>query len=307
MITRRKALAALGAGGALVASGGAVFAQTSAYGRIVSVGGAITETLYALGLGDYLRAADTTSTFPPAALQLPKVGYLRQLSAEGVLAMQPDLIVLSGEAGPVAAVEQLKSSGIPLAQIEIGRTPDAVASMVQSVGATADAEAVAERLAQSIKSHFSDLSDALPDGQRKSVLLVLSAGNGPLLGAGANTAASSVIELAGGALAFPEMQGYKAISLEPVLAADPDWIVLPSHVAMALGGLEGIGSLDVIARTRAGMEGRVAIIDSHYLLGFGPRAPQAAADIASLLYPDAGIPVLGRNASPSSLVTLAGV
>lgn len=307
MITRRKALAALGAGGALVASGSAIFAQTSAYGRIVSVGGAITETLYALGLGDSLQAADTTSTFPSAALRLPKVGYLRQLSAEGVLAMQPDLIVLSGEAGPVAAVEQLKSSGIPLAQIEIGRTPDAVASMVQSVGATAGEEAAADKLAQSIRSDFSDLSDALPDGQSKSVLLILSAGNGPLLGAGANTAASSVIELAGGALAFPEMRGYKAISLEPLLAADPDWIVLPGHVAMALGGREGIGSLDVIARTRAGMEGRVAIIDSHYLLGFGPRAPQAAADLASLLYPDAGIPALGRNASPSSLVTLAGV
>ncbi len=307
MISRRQALAGLGASGAWVASGGAAFAQTSSYGRIVSVGGAITETLFALGLGDSLRAADTTSTFPPQALQLPKVGYLRQLSAEGVLAMRPDLIVLSGEAGPAAAVEQMKSSGLPVAQIEIGRTPDAVASMVQYVGTTAGEEAAADELAQSITSQFSDLSDALPSDQRKSVLLILSVGNGPLLGAGADTAASAMIELAGGVLAFPDMQGYKPISLEPVLAADPAWIVLPSHVAMTLGGPKGIGSFDVIARTRAGQEGRVAVIDSHYLLGFGPRAPQAAADLASLLHPDIEIPNVGRDASPSSLVTLAGV
>lgn len=304
MITRRKALAALGAGGALVASGGAVFAQTSAYGRIVSVGGAITETLYALGLGDNLQAADTTSTFPLAALQLPKVGYLRQLSAEGILAMKPDLVLLSGEAGPAAAVAHLKTAGIALEQIDIGRSPAAVTNMVEAIGAATGEVEAANALAETVTGQFKTLDAALPLGERKSVLLLLAAGNGPLLGAGANTAASAAINLAGGELAFPDMQGYKAVSLEPVLAADPDWIILPSHVAMALGGREGLSALDVVARTRAGAEGRVAIIDSHYLLGFGPRAPQAAADLATLLYPDADIPVLNRDTAPSSLVSL---
>jgi len=306
MISRRSALAGLSAGAALVATGGVSLGQTSSFARIISVGGAITETLFALGLGDRLQAVDTTSTFPGAANSLPKIGYLRQLSAEGILAMKPDLVLLSGEAGPAAAVAQLKTAGIPLEQIEIGRSPAGVAAMIESIGvATGETEA-ARTLSESVKTQFDTLAATLPTGERKSVLLLLAAGSGPLLGAGANTLASGIIDLSGGALAFPDMQGYKAVSLEPVLAANPDWIVMPSHVAMALGGPEGIAALDVVSRTRAGAEGRVAIIDSHYLMGFGPRAPQAAADLATLLYPKAGIPALGRDTTPSTLVTLVG-
>ncbi len=306
MISRRAAIVGLGAGGVLLLSRGGALAQSSAYTRIVSVGGAVTETLFALGMGDRLRAVDTTSTYPASALRLPKVGYLRQLSAEGVLSMEPDLILLSSEAGPAAAVDQLKSSGIPLAQVPVGQTADGLSSMINAVGEAAGLPEEARRLAESVEAQFETLATALPSGPKKSVLLILSAGNGPLLGAGANTAASAIIGFSGGALAFPEMEGYKAISMEPVLAADPDWIVLPSHVCEALGGPEGVAKLDIVSRTTAGTQGRVAVIDSHYLLGFGPRAPMAAADLATLLYPDAAIPALGRNASPSSHVTVLG-
>ncbi len=306
MISRRVVLAGLGAGGALVLSSGGASAQPSSYNRIVSVGGAVTETLFALGLGDKLRAVDTTSTFPVSAQQLPKVGYLRQLSAEGILAMGPDLILLSSEAGPAAAVDQLKSSGVPLAQIPLGRSVDGLSSMINAVGDATGLSEEAGRLAANVETQFRALVDAQPSGPKKSVLLILSAGNGPLLGAGANTAASAIIGLAGGVLAFPEMEGYKALSMEPVLAADPDWIIMPSHVCEALGGPEGVAKLDIVARTTAGAEGRVASIDSHYLLGFGPRAPMAAADLATLLYPDAGIPALEREAAPSPLVTILG-
>lgn len=307
MINRRQAVAGLGAGSTLLLSGSSVLARAGSYTRIISVGGAVTETLYALGLAGKLRAVDTTSTYPASALQLPKVGYLRQLSAEGVLSMEPDLILLSGEAGPAAAVDQLKSSGVPLTEVPVGRSVVGVASMITAVGGATGFSEEAQTLADGVETQFSDLAAALPSGPRKSVLLILSAGNGPLLGAGANTAASAIIDFAGGALAFPEMDGYKAISMEPVLAADPDWIVLPSHVSEALGGPEGVAKLDVVARTTAGAEGRIAIIDSHYLLGFGPRAAMAAADLATLLYPEAAIPALGRKAVPSSLVTTLGV
>jgi len=307
MITRRSALTGIAAGAALLTTGAPTLGQAGVVPkRIVSVGGAVTETLFALGLGDSIRAIDTTSTYPQAVHSLPKVGYLRQLSAEGVLAMQPDLVLLSSEAGPAAAVEQLKAAGIPLAHIDVARSPEGIAGMIESVGEATGTMKAAQVLSAQVTSQFEVLRASVPTENRKSVLLLLAAGNGPLLGAGANTAASAIIGLSGGDLAFPEMQGYKAVSLEPVLAADPDWIVMPSHVAMALGGPEGVSSLDVVSRTRAGAAGRVAIIDSHYLLGFGPRASQAAADLASLLYPDAGIPGLGRDTSPSTLVSLAG-
>ncbi|MEQ9519700.1 MAG: ABC transporter substrate-binding protein [Parvibaculum sp.] len=306
MISRRSVLAGIGAGGSIVITGGVSVGQTASFTRIVSVGGAITETLFALGLGERLLAVDTTSTFPVGVHSLPKIGYLRQLSAEGILAMKPDLLLLSSEAGPAAAVVQLTAAGIPLEKIEVGRSPSGVVAMIEAVGEATGEAVAAQSLSEGVAEQFDTLAAALPTGERKSVLLLLAAGSGPLLGAGANTAASAIIGLGGGALVFPDMQGYKAVSLEPVLAADPDLIVLPSHVAMALGGPEGVAALDVVLRTRAGIEGQVAIIDSHYLMGFGPRAPQAAADFATLLYPDANIPILGRDAVPSTLVSLVG-
>ena len=72
--------------------------------RIVSVSGATTEIVYALGAEKQLVGSDTTSLFPAAALQTPKVGYMRQLSAEGLLSLKPDAVITTHEAGPAAVL-----------------------------------------------------------------------------------------------------------------------------------------------------------------------------------------------------------
>lgn len=306
MIDRRRVLSLLaGAGAAGLHAGagiGALAATSGAPQRIVSVGGAVTETVFALGFGDRVAAADTTSVYPAAAAALPKVGYLRQLSSEGVLAMRPDLVLLGAGAGPAAAVSQIKASSVPVREIDAPMTPEGVGMLVRSTGAALGATERADDLADEIDRRFATLAASLPGEDAPSVLLVLSAGAGPLLGAGSDTAASALIGLAGGRLALPGLEGYRPISLEPVLAADPDWIVVPDHVVTALGGPEGLKRVDVVSATRAGREGRVIVADSLYLLGFGPRTPQAAADLATLLHPGARIPLLGRPEAPSGLV-----
>jgi len=274
--------------------------------KIVSVGGAVTETLYALGLGDRILAADTTSMFPPAARELPKVGYLRQLSSEGVLAMRPDLILLGEGAGPAAAVSQIRNADLNVVEIATGWTPDDVATLIQTVGTAAGSGGKATELAATIKTQFDELAGAIPTTDKPSVLLVLNAGTGPLLGAGKNTAAEAMISMAGGRLALPGFDGYKPLSLEPVLAADPDFILIPSHVVMALGGKAALADIDVIAKTTAGQQGRIIVADSLYVLGFGPRTPQAVADLAELFHPDADIPLAGRPQSPSGRMSLTG-
>ena len=84
--------------------------------RIVCVGGAITEIVFALGAGAHVIAVDTTSLYPGRAVApLPKVGYLRQLSVEGLLSTRPDLILADVDAGPKNVLDQLQSMGAPLA------------------------------------------------------------------------------------------------------------------------------------------------------------------------------------------------
>jgi iron complex transport system substrate-binding protein len=298
----------LGGGPALLAgtSPDARAEASQASERIVSVGGAVTETLFALGLGSKVLAADTTSMFPAEAHALPKVGYLRQLSAEGVLGMRPDLILLGEGAGPAAAVEQIKGADLTVVEVGTPWTPDGVGNLIETVGAAAGSASEAREFAAAVTAQFSGLADTVPTTDKPSVLLVLNAGAGPLLGAGTNTAAEAVITMAGGRLALPTLDGYKPLSLEPVLAADPDFIIMPSHVVAALGGREALADIDVISKTTAGREGRIIIGDSLYLLGFGPRTPQAIADLADIFHPDADIPLAGREQAPSGRLTLAG-
>ncbi|MEQ8747051.1 ABC transporter substrate-binding protein [Pyruvatibacter sp.] len=274
--------------------------------RIVSVGGAVTETLYALGLGGKLLAADTTSMYPAEARALPKVGYLRQLSAEGVLGMRPDLILLGEGAGPAAAVEQIKSADLDVIEIGSPWTPDGIGSLIETVGNATGHAARAADFAITVATQFSELKEAIPTKEQPSVLLVLNAGTGPLFGAGTNTAAEAIITMAGGRLALPTLDGYKPLSLEPVLTADPDYILIPNHVVMALGGEEALANIDVISKTTAGREGRIIVADSLYLLGFGPRTPQAIADLAELFHPDADIPLAGRAQAPSGQMYFTG-
>ena len=82
--------------------------------RIVALGSPVTETLYALGVGDRVVGADLSSQHPAATAELPKVGYFRQFSPEGVLSLTPDLVLASDAAGPPVALERLRGAGLRL-------------------------------------------------------------------------------------------------------------------------------------------------------------------------------------------------
>ena len=112
--------AAQGASATTAGAAGAASATntTNLPARVVSVGGAITETLYALGAEHLLVGADTTSLYPAAATRLPSVGYARALSAEGVLSLRPTLLLAGAEAGPPAVMRQLAAARVNLLQLD---------------------------------------------------------------------------------------------------------------------------------------------------------------------------------------------
>jgi iron complex transport system substrate-binding protein len=95
--------------------------------RIVSVGGAVTEILYALGLESRIIAVDSTSLYPPLALaDKPSVGYMRQLSAEGVLGLDPSLVLAAEGSGPKDTIAVLEGASVPFVQIPDRFTGDGI-------------------------------------------------------------------------------------------------------------------------------------------------------------------------------------
>ena len=256
--------------------------------RIVSIGGTITEILYDLGAEDRIVARDSTSSYPAAANSKPDVGYIRALSAEGILGQKPDLILMEEGSGPPPVLEILKASEIPV--VVIPTPPDAakIGQKIRDVGAAiglADkAGVLAANTEDGLKALAADVAK-IP-GDKKKVLFVLSVANGRLMAGGADTEAGAIIEMAGGVNAAPSIKGYKPLSDEAVIAAAPDVILSMSRGDHSTTPDE-MFALPSMQTTPAAASKALISMDGLLLLGFGPRTPDAGRALAEKLYPDA--------------------
>ena len=256
--------------------------------RIVSIGGTITEILYELGAEDHIVARDSTSSYPAAANSKPDVGYMRALSAEGILGQKPDLILMEEGSGPPPVLEILKASEIPV--VVIPTPPDAakIGQKIRDVGAAVGLGDKAGVLAAKTEDGLKALADdvAKIPGDKKKVLFVLSVANGRLMAGGGDTEAGAIIEMAGGVNAAPSIKGYKPLSDEAVIAAAPDVILSMSRGDHSTTPDE-MFALPSMQTTPAAASKALISMDGLLLLGFGPRTPDAGRALAEKLYPDA--------------------
>lgn len=275
----------------------AALAQTPE--RIVAAGGVITEVLYALGLDGKIVGVDTTSLFPPEAQRdKASIGYVRALSAEGVLSLKPSLVIAIEGAGPPDAVSLLNEAGLKLARISEDNSPEGVVTKIEAIGAVAGAAEPARRLALQTKARFDEvatLRSTLP--AKKKVLFVLSLQNGRVLVGGRNSSADAIIGLAGGVNAASGVEGYKPMTDEAILAAAPDVVLMMRNGGGPNVAPEDLFAMPAFAQTPAAARKALVKMDGLYLLGFGPRTPAAARDLMAELYPDAKIPPLKTAAA----------
>jgi iron complex transport system substrate-binding protein len=255
--------------------------------RIVSVGGSVTEIVYALGEGHRLVARDSTSSYPPQAEALPNVGYARALSPEGVLSVDPDLIIASSGAGPLETLEVLKQANVAYSEVPEVYSADGVIQKIETIAAALGAEDKARVLLDGIKH---DLKAAQKDAAQRAgdtpvrVLFILSTQGGRIMAGGRDTAADGIIRMAGGINAVDSFDGYKPMTDEAVSATAPDVIL-----AMDRGGdhgvaMEQLASLPALIPTPAAQNGRLVRMDGLSLLGFGPRTPETIQTLSRAFY-----------------------
>jgi iron complex transport system substrate-binding protein len=258
-----------------------VFADAS---RIVTVGGSITEIVYALGEQGHLVARDSTSRYPEAALELPDVGYMRQLSPEGVLSVNPSGILALHGSGPKEAVDVLKKSSVPFIDVPEHYTHDGILEKIRVVGKALGVDAKADRLAAEVDAGLKAAEKQTASiKERKRILFVLSTQGGKILAAGSETAADGIVRLAGGVNAVEGFSGYKQMSDEAIVTAKPDVILMMENAGPAVSNDE-LFSNPSIASTPAGAARKAIRMDGGYLLGFGPRTASAIHDLAVSLY-----------------------
>lgn len=255
--------------------------------RIAAVGGSITEIVYALGEEGRLVARDSTSTYPESALKLPDVGYMRALSPEGVLSVNPSGILALAGSGPKEAIDVLKKASVTY--IEVPETYDhqGILDKVRIVGHALGVDDKAATLAKSIDADLKAAEDLTGNvGERKRVLFILSAEGGKILAAGDHTAANGIIKLAGGVNAMEGVNGYKQLTDEAALTAKPDVILMMESPGAPATADADVFANPALAATPAGETKTLIRMDGSYLLGFGPRTAGAVRDLAAALYGD---------------------
>jgi iron complex transport system substrate-binding protein len=252
--------------------------------RVIAVGGVLTEFVYALGAGDRLVAVDTTSTYPAVAKKLPQVGYQRALSAEGVLSQNPALILATTDAGPPPAIAQLKASGVAINVIPHEFSLQGTRAMLHSVAAALQLAEQGRALDSTFLQQWQTTEQQLKSYKSQPrVLFVLAHAGGNLQVAGSKTPADAMIQLAGGINAMQGIEGYKPLTAEAVLAAAPDVLLLTTEGLHSAGGADALWQKPGLALTPAAEKRHLVTLDNLYLLGFGPRLPQAVSELAQAL------------------------
>lgn len=255
--------------------------------RLVAIGGAVTEIVYALGEEKRLVGRDSTSTYPEAAKELPDVGYMRRLAPEGIIAVNPTAIVAIEGSGPPEALAVLKEANIPFSSIAETYDRAGILAKIRAVGAFLGVKDKAEALARTVEK---DLDAALadsagrPERDRKRVLFVLSIEGGKIMAAGTGTAASGVIELAGAINAAGTFPGYRALTEEAIVEARPDVVLMMDRGGGHAAGPDELFALPALSLTPAAKSKALIRMDGLHLLGFGPRTASAIRELNAAIY-----------------------
>ena len=279
------ALLATAPGAAAAADAGETPDSKEDASRIVTLGGTITEIVFALGAGERVVGVDASSSFPEEADQLPKVSYHRRLSAEGVLSLEPTLVIATTEAGPPEAIEQLESAGPAVLVLPHEPTVEGAVDMIDRIAAALDLRERGADLIRTLEADLSQVRSLIPETEpRAKILFLYARGQGTLMVAGRDTGADTMIGLAGGANAVRGYTGYKPLTSEAAVAAAPDVLLLMDSGLESIGGAGKLWELPGLELTPAGQQGRVLAMDGLFLLGFGPRLGQAALRLNRALY-----------------------
>lgn len=265
-------------------------ASSASATRIVTLGGAITETVFALGAGAQVVGVDASSTYPAGVRALPNVGIYRQAGAEGIMALRPTLVIADAESS-AATLAQLRGARVRVVVVPAGESEAVALARIAEIGVAIGRTAAADSLGRHVRTGVAratamarQQAAAQPNGRLPRALFIYARGMGTLFVAGAGTGANEMLRLAGAQNVVTDFSGYKPFTAESVAMSGADVIVLPTHGLESLGGIDALLRLPGLAQTPAGRARRVVTVADDLLLGFGPRLPEAIDALARVLH-----------------------
>jgi iron complex transport system substrate-binding protein len=252
--------------------------------RVVSVGTAVTETIYALGAGGKVVGVDNSSAeYMPETKDLPKVGPRTTLNAEGILSLKPTLVIMNADSGPPQVIEQLRNSGVAVLTLTPNYSVETVKSKIQTIAKALGAESKVAEINAAIDQDLSESEKILANVKNKSKVMFV--GRGPNMPnatmSGTGTTIDEMIKLAGGTNAMNDFTGFREMTDEAVVAAQPEIILMTEKSFERSGGVEGVLKFPGVALTPAGKNRRIVTVSDMYFQGFGPGVGKAVRELAA--------------------------
>ena len=254
---------------------------------IVVAGGSITEILYFLNEEDRILGVDVTSNFPKETSKLPSIGYVRSLSTEGILSLNPKLILGENDMGPPLVIDQIKEVGVDLRIISEEQT---AMGIIEKISCIASIIGIQDKAQEEIKNKLMPKLKGLKTFQdskvfkKKRVMLILSMqGTSPIV-AGLGTSGDGFIKMIGAINVFESLKGWKPVSEEAVIASDPDYFIIPSRDMHKGSNVKSLTSNPIFKNTKAGSKENFIFEDSMAMLGFGPRTIMTALKVAKEMH-----------------------
>ena len=260
--------------------------------RIALAGGSLTEIVYFLGAEERIVAVDSTSNHPAVAQGFPSVGYVRALSAEGLLSLDPTVVLGEDDMGPPEVLTAVRRAGVPVVRVGEAHTARGIVDKVRCVADVLGLRDVAEAL---IRENLAPVIRALPgSGESEGtgvssprVAFLLQFRDGAPIGGGRGTSAQGLLDMVGAENVLAAFEGWKPVSLEAMTRAAPDFIVMPERGVRLIGGTADVLSHPAIGLVAANWpeeEERFVVMDGMAMLGFGPRTLHTALELAKVLH-----------------------
>ena len=251
--------------------------------RVTIAGGSLTEIVYLLEQEHKLVAVDITSNFPEQAKQLPSIGYVRALSAEGVLSLSPSLILGEDDTGPPTVMEQLSRVGIQIEIIPEENSTDGIIKKVKCVAEILGVDKNTKDKTLAILNADAKELKLLTEMNKKEspkVMFILSMESGSPTVGGRDTSADGLIKMTGAVNVMDSFEGWKPVSTEAIIQAKPDFILISERGLNSFGSIEKLGQHPSLVFTPAAKNNNIIAMDGMAMLGFGPRTISSAKAIA---------------------------
>ena len=254
--------------------------NSQAQRRIVSLNGTVTEVVCALGFEKLLVGVDVTSTYPASVQKLPKVGHNRNISAEPVLALQPDLILATSNFLAPSVIGQFNATGVKTVVLQQEYSVEGTKKLIREIAAALQATEKGAALCKQLDQQQQALK-VIP--QSKKVLFIYARGAGTMMVAGQETPLDKIITLAGAQNAANGFKDFKPLTTEALVAANPDVILLFDSGLESVGGVNGLLKVPGVPQTTAGKQQKIIAMDGQFLSGFGPRVIEAVKVLSEKL------------------------